>query len=63
VLVAASRQLEGVGGRYFQDCKEAEVIDRQPFEPDLPGSGVARYAIDPENASRLWELSLRLTGL
>jgi hypothetical protein len=63
VLVAASPKLEGVGGRYFQDCNEAEVIDRQPFEPDLPASSVAAYAIDPDNASRLWEFSLRLTGL
>jgi hypothetical protein len=25
-------------------------------------SGVAPYALDPANAERLWELSLKLTG-
>ncbi len=37
VLLAASPLLEGVGGRYFEDCNEAE--------PNLPGSrrGVAHF--------------------
>ncbi len=57
VLVASSPQLEGVGGRYFEDCNEAE-----PLAPDAPTSsttGVAPYALDPDSAARLWELSLR----
>ena len=56
VLVAASPQLEGVGGHYFEDCNEAE-----PLAPDTPTNsttGVAPYALDPDNAARLWELSL-----
>jgi NAD(P)-dependent dehydrogenase (short-subunit alcohol dehydrogenase family) len=52
VLVATSPLLEGVGGRYFEDCNEAG--------PHQPGtrSGVARYALDPEAATRLWQVSL-----
>ncbi|TDU88480.1 NAD(P)-dependent dehydrogenase (short-subunit alcohol dehydrogenase family) [Kribbella voronezhensis] len=53
VLLAASPLLEGVGGRYFNDCNEAEVLDRRS------GTlyGVARYAVDPDNAERLWAVS------
>ncbi|MEU6010776.1 SDR family NAD(P)-dependent oxidoreductase [Streptomyces sp. NPDC047453] len=50
VLVATSPPLEGIGGRYFADCAEAEVLDRR-------GAPVARYAVDPAGARRLWTLS------
>jgi NAD(P)-dependent dehydrogenase (short-subunit alcohol dehydrogenase family) len=60
VLVATSAELEGIGGRYFEDCNEAAVVD--PTASDV-GSGVAAYALDPDNANRLWELSLALTGV
>jgi NAD(P)-dependent dehydrogenase (short-subunit alcohol dehydrogenase family) len=58
VLVATSPRLEGVGGRYFEDCNEAEVLD--PDAVDGAPSGVAPYAIDPDNAKRLWEVSEQL---
>ena len=58
VLVATSPQLEGVGGRYFEDCNEAEVVD--PSGPGFVASGVAAYALDPGNATRLWDVSLRM---
>jgi NAD(P)-dependent dehydrogenase (short-subunit alcohol dehydrogenase family) len=56
VLAATWPQLEHVGGRYFEDCNEAAVLAGE----DLGGNaaGVAAYAIDPDNARRLWELSL-----
>jgi NAD(P)-dependent dehydrogenase (short-subunit alcohol dehydrogenase family) len=58
VLLAASPLVEGVSGRYFEDCNEAEVVqERGNFF-----SGVAPYALDPANAERLWEESLRLVG-
>jgi NAD(P)-dependent dehydrogenase (short-subunit alcohol dehydrogenase family) len=57
VLVATSPQLEGIGGRYFEDCNEAPVVD--PATVASTGAGVARYALDPANAERLWELSFR----
>jgi NAD(P)-dependent dehydrogenase (short-subunit alcohol dehydrogenase family) len=56
VLVATSPQLEGIGGRYFEDCNEAPVVD--PISAQSSGAGVASYAVDPSNAKRLWELSL-----
>jgi NAD(P)-dependent dehydrogenase (short-subunit alcohol dehydrogenase family) len=59
VLLATSPQLEGIGGRYFEDCNEAEPVDPST---ELPASGVAAYALDPENARRLWELSLEVVG-
>jgi NAD(P)-dependent dehydrogenase (short-subunit alcohol dehydrogenase family) len=60
VLVATSPQLKGIGGRYFEDCNEAPVLDANA--PDTSSSGVAAYALDPDNAGRLWELSLALLG-
>jgi NAD(P)-dependent dehydrogenase (short-subunit alcohol dehydrogenase family) len=54
VLVAASPLLDGVGGRYFEDSQEAA--------PAQPGgrTGVAAYALDPEAAERLWQVSTAL---
>jgi NAD(P)-dependent dehydrogenase (short-subunit alcohol dehydrogenase family) len=54
VLLATSRRLEGIGGRYFEDCSEASVVYRRP---DNFGGGVAPYALDPKNAERLWSLA------
>ncbi len=57
VLLAASPLVEDVGGRYFENCNEAVQVDRR----GQPGQGgVARYALDPANAERLWELSLTM---
>ncbi|MEQ7128480.1 SDR family NAD(P)-dependent oxidoreductase [Actinopolymorpha sp. B11F2] len=52
VLLATSPLLAGVGGRYFEDCNEAG--------PHQPGTmtGVAAYALDPEAAARLWQVSV-----
>ncbi|GGW74733.1 SDR family NAD(P)-dependent oxidoreductase [Streptomyces galilaeus] len=54
VLLAASPVVDGVTGRYFEDCDEAE--------PHRPGTntGVAAYALDPEAAARLWQVSEQL---
>ena len=57
VLVATAPQLEGIGGRYFEDCKEAPIVE--PDSSQSTASGVASYAVDPTNAERLWELSQR----
>ncbi|RKT54317.1 SDR family NAD(P)-dependent oxidoreductase [Saccharothrix australiensis] len=51
-LVAASPLLDGVGGRYFEDCREAG-----PADAEQPREGVAAHALDPEAAARLWEVS------
>ena len=54
VLLAVSPLLEGIGGRYFFDCNEAEFVTRRTDDM----SGVAPYALDQANAERLWEVSL-----
>jgi NAD(P)-dependent dehydrogenase (short-subunit alcohol dehydrogenase family) len=53
ILVATSPLLAGIGGRYFEDCNEAEVGRLSAR------NGVAEYALDPEAAARLWEVSLK----
>ncbi|OON81446.1 SDR family NAD(P)-dependent oxidoreductase [Streptomyces tsukubensis] len=58
VLVAASPLLEGIGGRYFEDCAEALVVE----EAGGWAAGVAPYALDAVNASRLWEDCAELLG-
>jgi NAD(P)-dependent dehydrogenase (short-subunit alcohol dehydrogenase family) len=55
VLLAASPLLAGVTGRYFEDNDEAAVT----ADPDAQ-AGVRAYALDPEAASRLWDVSLQL---
>ena len=59
VLLATSPELEGVGGRYYEDCAEAPVVERRG---EVGSGGVAPYALDADNAERLWELSERLLG-
>ena len=59
VLLAASPLVDGVGGRYFEDCNEATVVDHRD---DFGLSGVAPYALDQANAERLWDVSLKLIG-
>jgi NAD(P)-dependent dehydrogenase (short-subunit alcohol dehydrogenase family) len=53
VLLVTSPELEGVGGRYFEDCNEAPTVDHR----DANGTGVAAYALDLANAHRLWDVS------
>jgi NAD(P)-dependent dehydrogenase (short-subunit alcohol dehydrogenase family) len=57
VLVAGSPALEGIGGHYFEDCAVAPVVDRRP---EGNAGAVARYAVDPDGAARLWEVSERM---
>lgn len=57
VLLAASPLVEGVGGRYFEDCNESSRVSKRPA--DFSG-GVAPYALDAENAERLWNVAKRL---
>lgn len=52
ILVATHPCLNGISGRYFEDCNEAA--------PAVPGlmRGVASYALDSVTAARLWDLSI-----
>lgn len=58
VWAATSPQLAGLGGVYCEDCDIAE-----PATEGDQRSGVRDYAVDAEQAARLWELSARLTGV
>ena len=62
VFVATSPMLDGIGGRYFEDLNESEPTSAPLSEAGANATGVARYALDPDNASRLWKLSLGLLG-
>jgi NAD(P)-dependent dehydrogenase (short-subunit alcohol dehydrogenase family) len=59
VLLAVSPQLEGVGGRYFEDCNEAELLFKRR-EGSVAMGGVAWYALDEALAGRLWDESLQM---
>jgi len=54
VLVATSPLLKGIGGKYFENNAEAG--------PNVPPArtGVAAYALDPDAAVKLWEVSVDL---
>jgi len=56
VLLATAPQLAGIGGRYFEDCHEADVV------PQIVDGlhGVRDYALDPDLASHLWDVSADL---
>ena len=43
-------------GRYYEDCTEAPVLDERSGHT----GGVAPYAVDHDNADRLWQISLEL---
>lgn len=58
VWCAISRQLDGLGGVYCEDCDVARVTSS-----DSERGGVRPWAVDPELAHRLWVMSERLTGI
>ncbi|MBY3321194.1 SDR family NAD(P)-dependent oxidoreductase [Rhizobium laguerreae] len=59
VMLAGSPLVEGVSGQYFDDCQVAPVL---PGRPDGKLEGVAAYALDMENADRLWRMATELIG-
>jgi NAD(P)-dependent dehydrogenase (short-subunit alcohol dehydrogenase family) len=59
VWCATSRQLDGMGGVYCEDCDIAVAVSAESTGP----GGVKPWAIDREFADRLWTLSERLTGV
>jgi NAD(P)-dependent dehydrogenase (short-subunit alcohol dehydrogenase family) len=58
VLLAASPTVAGVTGGYFEDCAPAAPVTERIGAL----AGVARYALDPDNAARLWTVSEQLLG-
>ena len=57
VLCAVSKELEGKGGRYFEDCDEAELNKSGAME------GYAAHAYDEEGEKNLWADSCKLVGV
>ena len=55
IWAAVAPELEGVGGLYLEDCAVAS-----PWAEDRPFSGYMPYALDPDNAERLWSVSEQL---
>ncbi|MDF3200789.1 oxidoreductase [Pseudomonas sp. 1912-s] len=58
VWCAVSPQLEGLGGVYCEDCDVAA-----PSQDDSRRNGVRAWAVDPEQAERLWGLSQQLCSV
>jgi NAD(P)-dependent dehydrogenase (short-subunit alcohol dehydrogenase family) len=59
VWAAVAPELEGVGGKYLDNCAIAEPWTG---EGEVPFGFYAPYAPDPDHAERLWVLSEKLTG-
>jgi hypothetical protein len=58
VYAATTPELDGKGGAYLVDCGIARIsADDRDFTCVRP------YALDPNQAERLWTLSERLVGL
>jgi len=55
IWAAVAPELEGVGGRYLEDCAIG-----LPWSGDNPMTGVMPYALDPDHADRLWSVSEEL---
>ncbi|NBC70352.1 SDR family NAD(P)-dependent oxidoreductase [Paenibacillus sacheonensis] len=59
VWCATSDQLDGMGGVY---CEDVDISEAVPADSEK-GTGVRPWAIDPDIAQRLWELSEKLVGV
>lgn len=57
---ATSPLLDDLGGLYCEDC---DVADAVPADTTTVSSGVRPWAIDPDEAARLWALSAERTGV
>jgi NAD(P)-dependent dehydrogenase (short-subunit alcohol dehydrogenase family) len=58
IWAALAAELDGVGGRYLQDCAIAAPWTQRG---DPPNGYYLPYALDHAHAQRLWELSEKLT--
>jgi hypothetical protein len=59
IWAATSPQLAGKGGLYCEDCDVSALNTETPG----PLSGIRAYAVDPEQAKKLWEVSAEMTGV
>ena len=56
VWAATAPELDGQGGIYLEDCGVS------PIDTESTTHGVRPYAIDPDNAARLWSVSEEMVG-
>lgn len=57
LLLATNPQLDGIGGRYFNDNQEARVVDHRPSDVTDLVNSVADYALNTDSADRIWDLA------
>ena len=65
VWCATSPQLADRGGVYCENCDISPLVTAEneaAWRADAQIPGVMHYAVDPEAAARLWEISERLTA-
>jgi NAD(P)-dependent dehydrogenase (short-subunit alcohol dehydrogenase family) len=62
IWAAVGHELEGIGGRYLENCQEAAPYDPQSESAGRPFQGYLPYALDPGRAERLWTVSQGLVG-
>jgi NAD(P)-dependent dehydrogenase (short-subunit alcohol dehydrogenase family) len=66
IWAATNPRLEKIGGVYAEDVEIAEITDLYNGTPEaeeiIRKKGVMPYAIDKENADKLWALSEKLIG-
>lgn len=70
VWCATSPKLEGIGGVYADDCEISPILHARldehgnplPLDLTVMEKGVMGYAVDDENASKLWALSEKLVA-
>ncbi|KAK6063940.1 putative short-chain dehydrogenase [Seiridium cupressi] len=60
VFAAVGKEWANKGGRYLEDCKEAEGGEDGH---DALGIGYVQHTYDPVNESRLWKDSLMMVGV
>jgi NAD(P)-dependent dehydrogenase (short-subunit alcohol dehydrogenase family) len=61
VWAAVSKELEGKGGKYLENCSIAGP--RPEGEPKPSDPGYAPHAYDEDNARELWTVSLKMIGI
>jgi hypothetical protein len=57
VWAAVAPELEGVGGKYLEDCQISKLSTLEAIEAE--NFGYMGYAANLDNALKLWDLSLK----
>jgi hypothetical protein len=61
LVAAVASEFATTGGHYLDDGNEVPVIANDA-DTGLMAQGVRAWAVDPDTARRLWDISLDLTG-